>query len=127
MLKNDRSVSHHILTTAATMVGVCITVISIVRLTELSLSITSIIDNIMSLDSLLFLLSCVLSYLSLRASSRYAGGLERWANVLFLVGLVIMVAASFMLAWELRAHDAAQTHAKLTAIQAIVGGRRTAA
>jgi len=62
--------------------------------------VATIIDNLASVVSVLFLLSTLLSYFALRTPS---GGvsLERYADLLLLAGLVLLVACGFMLAWEL--------------------------
>lgn len=96
----DRNLSSHILPVSATMVGVCLTVISIIQLVETGRGRDSIIDNVLAFDTILFLLCSILSYLSIRAPDR-ARGLERFADFVFLLGLVLMVVASFMLAYEL--------------------------
>lgn len=94
-----RGISNHILPTSATMAGVCITVISIVRLIESRHSTRTIIDNLMAINGLVFLVSCFLSYISIRRprlSVRY----ERYADLFFLFGLLLMVLGGFYLAWE---------------------------
>jgi hypothetical protein len=90
----------HILPTAATMAGVCVTVVGIIKLTELSRSVSTAIDDVLAMDSALFLLSSVLSYLSLRAA-REGGRLEQVADILFLVGMTIMVICAFLLVYAL--------------------------
>jgi hypothetical protein len=91
--------SHHILPTSATMVGACVMVISIVRLTEITGNVSTTIDDMMALDGILFLASAMLSYMSLR-SERKRQRLERYADLVFLGGLTLMVLASCLLAWE---------------------------
>lgn len=81
------------------MAGVCITIIGIVRLVETNRHISTIIDKLMSFDSLIFLISCFLSYLSLRPF-KTAGKFEKYADILFLIGLSLMVIGGFLLAWE---------------------------
>ena len=99
-MPNQRPVAHHILPTAATMAGVCITVVSVIKLTELSRVFTTFIDDILAADSALFLVSCVLSYLSLRAE-QLGVRLEQCADILFLLGLTIMVVCAFLLVYAL--------------------------
>lgn len=82
------------------MVGVCVTVVGIVRLMELTGRVSTIIDNVVAIDSALFLASCALSYLSLR-SERHGHQLERYGDLVFVGGLAVMVVAACMLAWEL--------------------------
>ena len=81
------------------MVGVCVTVIGIVRVVEINNAVSTIIDEMLAVDGLIFLGSTVLSYASLRDRTP-TPRLERLADWLFLGGLALMVAASFMLAWE---------------------------
>lgn len=92
-------ISNHILPTSATMAGVCITVISIVRLVESNRHVSTIIDNLMAFTGLIFLGSCFLSYISIR-SPRLSAKFEKYADFLFLVGLSLMVIGGFLLAWE---------------------------
>lgn len=95
----NSSISNHILPTSATMAGVCITVLSIVRLVESNRHVSTIIDNLMAFNGLIFLVSCFLSYISIRSSGR-AVTLEKYADFLFLAGLSLMVIGGFLLAWE---------------------------
>ena len=89
------------------MVGVCVTVISLVRLIEVSATIATVVDNIVAVDSVFFLAAALMSYIALRSATTQSttpvtpARLESYADLVFLLGLVIMVAASFMLAWEL--------------------------
>ena len=99
-MSQNRDVSQHILPTAATMVGVCVTVIGIVRVLEVNGAISTFIDDILAFDSLVFLGSTLLSYTSLRVQEP-TPRLERWADMLFLAGLACLVGASFMLTYEL--------------------------
>jgi hypothetical protein len=96
-------VSRHILPTAATMVGVCVMVVSIVRLVETTASHASIIDNIIASDAVLFLVSALLSYASLRTPGN-TPRLERYGDLVFLSALAVLVASSIMLAWEIGTH-----------------------
>jgi len=81
------------------MLGVCITVVSVVRLLEVNASIGTVIDNIIAIDSILFLLAAMLSYLSIRSVRRWR--METYADITFMLALVIMTIASVLLAWEL--------------------------
>lgn len=92
-------IANHILPTAATMTGVCVTIISIVRLTETRHHISTVIDNLLAVNSLFFLISCFLSYLSMRPLPS-AAKLEKYADIFFLIGLFLMVIGGFLLAWE---------------------------
>ena len=96
---NANGLSHHILPNSATMVGVCIMVISIVK--TLGPGLTSyLIDKALAIDSLLFMVSALLSFLSIRLE-RPAVRLERWAEVIFLLGLASMTLITVIFSFEI--------------------------
>lgn len=99
MITSNRGLSSHILPTSATMVGVCMTVLSIAKLLE-ERTRHGIVDEMMAFDSLIFLLSAIFSYLSIRSHRRTAR-LEKIADLAFMAGLIMMVGAAFVLAYEL--------------------------
>lgn len=98
--RDSLDISRHIMPTSATMVGVCITVISIVRVMEVHGAVSTVIDDLVALDGAMFLIATILSYVSLRAP-RLGRRVERYADLVFLGGLAVMVVASFLLAWEI--------------------------
>ncbi len=98
-MNNESSIANHILPTSATMTGVCVTVISIVRLTEATRHISTVIDTVFAMTGLVFLMSCFLSYISMR-TQRLGGVLEKYADLFFMVGLSMTVLGGFMLALE---------------------------
>ena len=90
--------SSHILPTSATMVAVCMAVISVVKVTP-SGTLGIWVDKLLGIDSLLFLASAFISFISMRpgqGSARY----ERWAEWIFLTGLTILVGAGLILSFE---------------------------
>lgn len=94
-----KNVSYHILPVAATMVGVCMTVISLVQLVPKN-TISSWVDATLAIDSLIFLISAWLSYWTLR-HERQAEKLENIADWLFLIGLSVMGFVSVLIAFDL--------------------------
>lgn len=94
----QENVAHHILPTSATMIGVCMTVISIVKLLHVG-SAGTWIDKLLAIDSLTFLASAAFSYFSMRdgAFARF----ERYADRSFMVGLLGMTVCALLLAFEL--------------------------
>ena len=93
------SLSNHILPVSATMVGVCMTVVSVIQLIPTN-AVAPWADRLLAVDSLFFLASTVLSYWSLRhpAVGRVA---ERYADRLFRFALGVMVVVRFVIAFEL--------------------------
>ena len=98
-IQNDLSI--HILPTAATMVGVCLTAIGLVKLVERQQGPSSV-DEFLAIDSVLFCLSVVLSYGAIRwAGKRRAPRYERIADYLFTIGMVCMVVICVLFAFDL--------------------------
>ncbi|AWN43007.1 hypothetical protein [Methylobacterium durans] len=97
----DRALSHHILPSAATMIGICTTLIGLVKIAEGQVGMTRV-DEFVGLSALLFLVSALTSYLSLRMPLRRPVGqrLERAADLLFLLGLIALSALSIAFAYE---------------------------
>jgi amino acid transporter len=93
------SLSNHIMPVAATMLGVCVTVISLLQLVPKN-SISSWADELLAINSLDFLVSTMLSYWAIRHKDNVTG-IERWADRLFILGLTVMVFVSFLVAFEL--------------------------
>ncbi len=97
--RNNNDLSHHILPNSSVMVGVCITVISIVKSMDSGV-INFLIDKALAIDSILFMISALLSFSSIR-SEQSAVRLERWAELIFLVGLVSMTLVTVIFSFEI--------------------------
>lgn len=80
------------------MVGVCMTVISVMQLLPKS-AVSPWADKMLAIDSLVFLISALVSYRALRNESPPM--LEHYADWLFLTGLGIMVVAGTLVSFEL--------------------------
>jgi hypothetical protein len=93
-------VIHHILPVSATMVGVCMTVIGLMQLLPKG---GQWLDDVIAFDSLIFITSALLSYTSIR-TKRNTAQLERWADMVFVAGLVMMVVINFLIAFDLLKH-----------------------
>ena len=99
MDKKSTDISQHILPVSATMVGVCMTVITVMQIAPKN-RLTSIADDLLAIDSLLFLISTLLSYWTIRPSPSNQK-FELWADRFFLIGMIFMVVISFLVAFEL--------------------------
>lgn len=90
--------SEHILPTSAQLVGVCVTVISLVKALHIG-RVGSLLDEFLAIDSLLFTVSAVLSYVSMRGgeSARF----EKHADQCFMLGLVGLGCCAVLLSFEI--------------------------
>ena len=97
----DPDLSRHILPSAATMVGICTTLIGLVKIVEARIG-PSHVDEYGGLAALLFLISALTSYLAIRLSRRSwaSAWCERTADLFFMAGLVSLTAISLLFAYE---------------------------
>lgn len=98
----ERELSSHIFGVSAGLVGVCLTVVGIFNFARRPGEPQGgIADNLVAIDAIVFLLACLFAYLALRASDeRGWRRLERYADVLFLVGISAMVVIAALIALD---------------------------
>jgi hypothetical protein len=97
----SQALASHILPVSATMIGVCATLIGLVKLAEAKHG-SSHVDEYAALASVMFLASALTSYLSIRYSQR-AGlsyRIEQIADLIFLGGLIGITLVATLFAYE---------------------------
>lgn len=96
----QRDIAIHIFAASAAMVGVCLTVISIVRSITREVAIHHLVDDMLAVNAMMFLASCLLSYGALRVRhKRRAHRLEAASDVVFLTALLGLVIACGTIVW----------------------------
>jgi hypothetical protein len=91
--KLEEDICVHIFTVSSAMVGVCLTVIGLIRVVITLGRADTVADDLLASDALLFLTSSLLSYAAMRARSfRRMHKIERAADVVFIVAMVVMTA-----------------------------------
>ena len=83
----SRDIASSIFNGSTTMIGVCITVIALFRVVKISMKTYA--DEVLGIDTFLFIISALLSYLTLR--NNQLTRTERWADAIFFAGMLIMV------------------------------------
>ena len=91
--------SAHILPTSATMVGVCMTVLSIGQLRPQG-ETRWLTDKLLAIDALVFLVSALLSFMSMRLKRRRVR-LEVQAELVFIVGLGLLAMSAIVLVFSI--------------------------
>ena len=85
--KQEESISTHIFSVSAGMVGVCLTVISLINVGSAIKKVNSMGDDLTALDALVFIFSCYLSYVAMKTKDRKRRFLlERITDRVFLFG-----------------------------------------
>ena len=96
----EEDICVHIFTVSAGMVGVCLTVIGLVRVVIAVRQINTFADDLLAADAVLFLISCLSSYWSLRTRSvRRMHLVERLADAVFMLALVLMAFICGFITW----------------------------
>jgi hypothetical protein len=97
----EEDVCIHIFTASAALVGVCLTVIGLLRVVGQLRQSRSWGDDLVAVDALLFLTACTLSYWALRTRTRRRRyRVEQVADLIFLAALCLMVLICGLVAYE---------------------------
>lgn len=101
-LKQDieRKVLEHIFTVSPTMIGVCLGLITLLRVTNNVLSTYA--DELLSIDTLIFMCSSVASFLSIKKMDR--SWIKIVADISFFLGMFLLVIAGAMIVF-IECHD----------------------
>ena len=98
----EEDICVHIFAASAALLGVCLTVIGIIRVIIATSNVDTVADDLLAIDALLFLGSCLLSYWALRTRSRRRMyRVERVADAIFIVGLMLMTAVCGVITYAL--------------------------
>ncbi|HEU0273818.1 MAG TPA: hypothetical protein VFQ83_04765 [Candidatus Udaeobacter sp.] len=98
----EQDICIHIFSVSSAMVGVCLTVIGLIRVVITLGTADTLADDFLAADALLFLISCLLSYWALR--SRGLGRmhrLERIADATFIVAMIGMVVVCALITYTI--------------------------
>jgi hypothetical protein len=96
----DQDICVHIFTASAAMVGVCITVIGILRVVISIRRADLIGDDLLAVNAMLYLVTCLLSYWALRTRSVGRNHrLERISDMLFLLALTLTTLNAGFITW----------------------------
>ncbi len=94
------TIAIHVLSVSATMIGVCVTVIGILRFTTRNDLAGTLADDLVAVDAILFLGAALSAYIALRSRKvATRQRIERWADVLFILALGVMTMVSGIVAW----------------------------
>jgi hypothetical protein len=91
----------HLFTVSSAMVGVCLTVIGLIRVVITLGKTDTLADNLLAVDALLFLIACLLSYSALRTRSvRRMHRIERLADKIFILAMILMTGICGFIAYS---------------------------
>jgi len=94
----DSGRSSHILNASSNLLGICFIVLTSLKL--LNQSDKTIIDDIAILAIILFMASCIFSFLSLRSSDKKTLLMEKMADIIFLAGLSVLFVTTLLFSFN---------------------------
>ena len=90
--QNDKS--PHILNASSNLLGLCFIVLTSLKLFKISQK--TFIDELTSVAIVLFMASCILSFLSIRGNIKSKGRFENIADYLFLTGIILLFVTTIL-------------------------------
>jgi len=91
-----------LMSVSAGMVGVCLTVIGLFKIIRHLKGAGTIADDLVAIDSLLFVIVCIISYGGMRTADRkWQRRMERTADMFFLLALTFMAVICGIIAWAI--------------------------
>jgi hypothetical protein len=93
----ERDIYMHISEVSVAMIGVCLTGVSIMQVGQDIDEVSTYIDDLLAVDSFVFLTSFLLAYWLIRVTMkghRHLRKVSRIANFVFLTGMIVMVIVS---------------------------------
>ena len=98
-MENQNDKSPHILNASSNLLGLCFVVLTSLKL--LHISQKTFIDEITLFAIVLFMASCILSFLSIRGDIKKSGKFENIADYLFLVGIILLFVTSILFSFNI--------------------------
>jgi surface polysaccharide O-acyltransferase-like enzyme len=98
-MRNDKA--PHILNASSNLLGLCFVVLTSLKF--LKLTDRTYIDETVAVALVFFMLSCILSFLSIRGNIKAGGRLEALADYLFLGGMVILFVTAMLIIFKVMA------------------------
>jgi hypothetical protein len=96
--KHKNGMAQHILPTSSNLLGICFAILAFIRLSNLSSQ--TIIDDILGLVIMLFLISSIFSYMSIR-SIGYTETYEKVADIFFIIGITSLTIVAMIILCEI--------------------------
>ena len=97
-MDNQNEKSPHILNASSNLLGICFIVITSLKV--MNISHKTIIDEITVVAIILFMASCVLSFLSIRGKSRASVLLENIADYTFIGGISLLFLTTLLFSFN---------------------------
>ncbi|MEJ7681726.1 MAG: hypothetical protein WKG06_28540 [Segetibacter sp.] len=95
----DNNKSAHILNTSSNLLGLCFIVLT--SLQVLKLKQTSLIDEFTAIATICFMVSSILSFLSIRSNSKLGIKYENISDFFFITGLSVLFITTMVITFDI--------------------------
>ena len=92
--------SPHILNSSSNLLGFCLVVLTSIKISKFAAA--TIIDEITGLSAMMLMISCIISFLSIRTKNEtHSEKLENVAGIFFLIGLISLAITILLVSFNL--------------------------
>jgi hypothetical protein len=92
--------SPHILNSSSNLLGFCLVVLTSIKISKFAAA--TIIDEITGVSAIMLMISCILSFLSIRSKNEsHSEKVERIAEIFFLIGLIRLAVTILLVSFDL--------------------------
>src|SRR5512143_3919647 len=93
-----KHISHHILPTAANLLGLCFVILSFIKVMKIGAE--TAIDELVAVAIVIFLVASIFSYASIR-SETHSDRFEKIADIVFIAGLGLLTVTALVVVFEI--------------------------
>ncbi len=97
-MESKKNTSPHILNTASNLLGICFIVLTSLKL--LKMQEITLVDEFTTGAMILFMVSSILSFLSIKSNGRFGERYENIAEILFLIGLICLFVTTMLITFN---------------------------
>lgn len=97
-MATKQNTSSHILNASSNLLGICFIVLTSLKV--LKLQADTLVDEFTTAAMILFMISSILSFLSIRYNTERGNRLEIIADILFLIGLISLFGTTMLLTFN---------------------------
>lgn len=97
-METNNQKSPHVLNASSNLLGLCFVVLTSLKL--LNISHKTVIDELTTVAIILFMGSCILSFLSIRGSLKKSSYFENMADIFFLCGIGLLFITTLLFSFN---------------------------
>ena len=95
----NQKTSTHILNASSNLLGICFIVLTSLKI--LKLQADTLVDEFTTAAMILFMISSILSFLSIRSNTEKGDRLEKIAEIFFLIGLLSLFGTTMLVTFNI--------------------------